>query len=104
MLTLFYCSFTQNLSVINVCLHQVKCLDAFTQQQTRLVIIVDGLDSCEQDKVLMVLDAVHMLFSEPNTPFIIILAIDPHIISKVPQQSLAFVWPPVAFAHLNDRP
>ncbi|KAG8319112.1 hypothetical protein J6590_098339 [Homalodisca vitripennis] len=61
---------------------QVKCLDAFTQQQTRLVIIVDGLDSCEQDKVLMVLDAVHVLFSEPNTPFIIILAIDPHVISK----------------------
>lgn len=62
---------------------QVKCLDSFTQQQTRLVIVVDGLDSCEQDKVLMILDAVHVLFSDPNHPFIIILAIDPHIISKV---------------------
>jgi ankyrin repeat-rich membrane spanning protein len=62
---------------------QVKCLDAYSQQQTRLVVIVDGLDSCEQDKVLLVLDTVHNLFSDANTPFIIILAIDPHIISKV---------------------
>ncbi|XP_046681629.1 kinase D-interacting substrate of 220 kDa B isoform X2 [Homalodisca vitripennis] len=69
-------------SEVNLMTDMVKCLDAFTQQQTRLVIIVDGLDSCEQDKVLMVLDAVHVLFSEPNTPFIIILAIDPHVISK----------------------
>jgi ankyrin repeat-rich membrane spanning protein len=62
---------------------KVKCLDSFTSQQTRLVVIVDGLDSCEQDKVLLVLDAVHMLFSDTTSPFIVILAIDPHVISKV---------------------
>ena len=28
----------------------VTCLDAFTGQRTRLVVIVDGLDSCEQTK------------------------------------------------------
>ena len=44
--------------------------------------VVDGLDSCEQDKVLMVLDAIHMLFADANAPFIVILAIDPHIIGK----------------------
>ncbi|XP_063216492.1 kinase D-interacting substrate of 220 kDa isoform X3 [Bacillus rossius redtenbacheri] len=60
----------------------VKCLGSFTSQQTRLVVVVDGLDSCEQDKVLLVLDAVHMLFSDSTAPFIIVLAIDPHIISK----------------------
>ncbi|KAK6637747.1 hypothetical protein RUM44_008169 [Polyplax serrata] len=60
----------------------VHCLDSFTKQQTRLVIIVNGLDSCEQDIVLMVLDAIHILFSDVNSPFIVILAIDPHIISK----------------------
>lgn len=62
---------------------KVHCLDAFTQQQTRLVIIIDGLDSCEQDKILLLLDAVRMLFSEQNTPFIVVLAIDPHAISQV---------------------
>ncbi|CAG2064978.1 unnamed protein product, partial [Timema podura] len=65
----------------------VKCVDSFTSQQTRLVVIVDGLDSCEQDKVLLVLDAVHMLFSDTTSPFIVILAIDPHIISKIASQS-----------------
>jgi len=47
------------------------------------VIIIDGLDSCEQDKILLLLDAVRMLFSEQNTPFIVVLAIDPHAISQV---------------------
>lgn len=61
----------------------VRCLDAFTGQQTRLVIVVDGLDSCEQDQVLYVLDAIQLLFSEQATPFITLLAIDPHIIMKV---------------------
>lgn len=52
-------------------------------QQSRLVLIVDGLDSCEQDKVLLVLDAIQALFSDNGYPFVVILAIDPHIISKV---------------------
>ncbi|XP_023721158.1 kinase D-interacting substrate of 220 kDa B isoform X5 [Cryptotermes secundus] len=69
-------------SEVNLMTEMVKCLDSFTSQQTRLVVIVDGLDSCEQDKVLLVLDAVHMLFSDTTSPFIIILAIDPHVISK----------------------
>lgn len=68
---------------VNLMKDMVKCLDSLCSQQTRLVIIVDGLDSCEQDKVLLVLDAVHMLFSDANSPFIVILAIDPHVISKV---------------------
>lgn len=60
-------------------------------QQSRLVIIVDGLDSCEQDKVLLVLDAIQALFSDNGYPFVVILAIDPHIIAKVSQNvSLSF--------------
>ncbi|KAM3963044.1 LOW QUALITY PROTEIN: ankyrin repeat-rich membrane spanning [Aphomia sociella] len=62
--------------------HMVTCLDAFTGQQTRLVVVVDALDSCEQEKVLALLNAVHALCSDPKSPFILLLAIDPHIISK----------------------
>ncbi|CAH2086371.1 unnamed protein product [Euphydryas editha] len=62
--------------------HTVSCLDAFTGQQTRLVLVVDALDSCEQEKVLALLNAVHALCSDPRSPFILLLAIDPHIISK----------------------
>ncbi|XP_015838726.1 kinase D-interacting substrate of 220 kDa B isoform X2 [Tribolium castaneum] len=67
---------------VNLMKDMVKCLDSLSSQQTRLVIVVDGLDSCEQDKVLLILDTVHMLFSDANSPFIVILAIDPHVIAK----------------------
>ncbi|XP_071446780.1 kinase D-interacting substrate of 220 kDa B [Hetaerina americana] len=88
----------------------VRCLDGFcAQQQSRLVAIVDGLDACEQEKVLLVMDAVQVLVSQAevrqavspsavasssgggnqsnvssstSVPFIIILAIDPHVISR----------------------
>ncbi|OWF35590.1 kinase D-interacting substrate of 220 kDa-like [Mizuhopecten yessoensis] len=60
----------------------VTCMDKFTSSQTRLVVIVDGLDSCEQDKVLQVLDIIKALFSDVDSPFITILAVDPNIIIK----------------------
>lgn len=66
----------------------MQCLDAFVGQQTRLVIIVDGLDSCEQDKVLYILDAMHTLFSDANSPFVMVLAIDPHIVIKVSEMNI----------------
>ncbi|XP_076129143.1 kinase D-interacting substrate of 220 kDa B isoform X1 [Alosa pseudoharengus] len=63
-----------------------KTIDSFTQNQTRLVVIIDGLDSCEQDKVLQMLDTVRVLFSKG--PFISIFASDPHIIIKAINQNL----------------
>ena len=60
----------------------VESLDGFTDRHSRLTIIVDGLDIIEQRKVLQVLDTVHYLFSDPGHPFIILIAIDPHIIIK----------------------
>ena len=78
----------------------VKSLDAFSGQQSRLIVVVDGLDSVEQRKVLTVLDTVHTLFSDPGSPFIIVsmvegysttlqvLAIDPHVIIKAIELNL----------------
>ncbi|KTG45880.1 hypothetical protein cypCar_00025583 [Cyprinus carpio] len=63
-----------------------KTIDGFTQNQTRLVVIIDGLDSCEQDKVLQMLDTVRVLFSKG--PFISTFASDPHIIIKAINQNL----------------
>lgn len=37
-----------------------KTIDSFTQNQTRMAIIIDGLDACEQDKVLQMLDTVRL--------------------------------------------
>eukprot|EP00058_Branchiostoma_floridae_P025845 XP_002611335.1 hypothetical protein BRAFLDRAFT_73273 [Branchiostoma floridae] len=70
----------------------VQCFDAFTDHQTRLVVVVDGLDSCEQDKILHVLDTVHVLFSGANQPFITILAVDPHIIIKAVEVNLHSIF------------
>ncbi len=39
-----------------------RCLDAFRGIQSRLVIIVDGLDSCEQEKLLQVSLAFNMAY------------------------------------------
>ncbi|KAL3268833.1 hypothetical protein HHI36_007925 [Cryptolaemus montrouzieri] len=72
---------------VNLMKDMVKCLDGLSQQQSRLVIIVDGLDSCEQERVLLILDTVHMLFSDANSPFIVILAIDPHVIAKAVEKN-----------------
>ncbi|KAM6954348.1 kinase D-interacting substrate of 220 kDa B isoform 2-T2 [Aplochiton taeniatus] len=63
-----------------------KTIDGFTQNQTRLAVIIDGLDSCEQDKVLQMLDTVRVLFSKG--PFISVFASDPHIIIKAINQNL----------------
>ena len=74
---------------VHLMLEMVRCLDAFSGQQSRLIVVVDGLDSCEQSKVLSVLDAVQTLFSDPGAPFIILLAIDPHVIIKAIELNLS---------------
>ncbi|PAV64255.1 hypothetical protein WR25_13293 [Diploscapter pachys] len=59
----------------------IRTLDAFTRSQTRLVVVVDGLDNCEQERMVQTLDALELLFSaRKQRPFITIIAVDPHII------------------------
>ncbi|XP_071951058.1 uncharacterized protein [Antedon mediterranea] len=70
----------------------IKSIDAFLGTQTRLVVIVDGLDSCEQEHVLRVLDSVHSLFNGTDSPYITILALDPYIITKAIDQNLHEVF------------
>merc|ERR1719309_953640 len=70
----------------------IKTLDAFTNRQSRMIIIVDGLDSVEQKKILKVLDTVHTLFSDSGSPFIILLAVDPHVITKAIELNLNEVF------------
>ncbi|XP_055837815.1 kinase D-interacting substrate of 220 kDa isoform X2 [Episyrphus balteatus] len=60
----------------------VKCLDAFTNQQSRLVGVIDALDSCDTERILSVLNAVQTLLSAPNRPFVLLIAVDPHVIAK----------------------
>lgn len=51
--------------------------------------MVDGLDSCEQNKMVHILDALALFFaSRQDMPFIVILAVDPHIIISAIQNNL----------------
>ena len=77
---------------VTLLMEMVRGLDAFSGQQSRLIVVVDGLDSVEQRKVLSVLDTVHTLFSDPHSPFIILLAIDPHVITKAIELNLNQVF------------
>ncbi|CAI4222074.1 unnamed protein product [Auanema sp. JU1783] len=72
----------QNLqNEVDLLAEMVRSLDAFTQSQTRLVVIVDGLDNCEQERMVQTLDAIELLFSaRQDRPIISIIAVDPHII------------------------
>ncbi|XP_059611614.1 kinase D-interacting substrate of 220 kDa isoform X2 [Phlebotomus argentipes] len=60
----------------------IRCLDAFTGQQSRLVGVVDALDSCDTERTLTMLNAIQTLLSSPNRPFVLLLAVDPHVIAK----------------------
>lgn len=74
---------------VNILISLITTLDAFTNSQTRLVIMVDGLDTCEPSKMIQILDALALFFaSRQNTPFIMILAVDPQIIVTGIQNNL----------------
>lgn len=65
----------------------MQCLDAFTKQQSRLVGIVDALDTCDTERIITVLNAVQTLLSSPNRPFVMLFAVDPHVIAKAAESN-----------------
>lgn len=74
---------------VDLLVAMIKTLDAFTNSQTRMVVMIDGLDSCEQNKMVQIFDALTLFFcSKQYAPFIVILAVDPHIIISAIQQNL----------------
>lgn len=44
--------------------------------------VVDALDSCDTERILCVLNAIQTLLSSPNRPFVLLIAVDPHVIAK----------------------
>lgn len=69
----------------------VNCVDGFTRHQTRVVIVIDGLDNSEQSKVLQLLDSVNLLFTDPEAPFIILMALDPRVIIRAIDHSFSSI-------------
>ncbi|CAF1241410.1 unnamed protein product [Adineta ricciae] len=56
----------------------IKSVEAFLGINTRLVVLIDGLDVCEQQRILQILDQVHVLLTKENDPFITLIVCDPH--------------------------
>lgn len=67
---------------VDIISYTVRSIDAFTHSCTRLVIVIDGLESCEQSKVVQIMEIVHVLFTRDGDPFVSILAVDPHVLIK----------------------
>ena len=77
---------------VDLIAHTCRTIDAFTHSCTRLVIMIDGLDSFEQSRVLQVLEIIHVLFTKEGDPFLCILAVDPHVLIKGIEGNLTTVF------------
>ncbi|XP_053545183.1 NTPase KAP family P-loop domain-containing protein 1-like [Bombina bombina] len=65
---------------VKVITRYLQLMEVFQRQKIRVVLEITNLDKCMPDKVVGVLNAMNILLSDPNAPFISILAVDPSII------------------------
>ncbi|CAM4686763.1 unnamed protein product [Lepidochelys olivacea] len=63
-------------------------MEIFQRWKLQVVLEITHLDRCSPDKVVGVLDAMNILLSDYNAPFISILAVDPSIIVDCVESSL----------------
>ncbi|KAL3984752.1 KAP P-loop domain family protein [Acanthocheilonema viteae] len=74
---------------VNLLANMIRSLDFFTNSQTRLIVVVDGLDNCEQERMVQTLDALELLFcTRADRPFVVTIAVDPHIIISAVNHSM----------------
>ncbi|XP_077141578.1 NTPase KAP family P-loop domain-containing protein 1-like [Ranitomeya variabilis] len=65
---------------VKIITRYLQLMEIFQRQKIKVVLEITNLDRCMPDKVIGVLNAMNILLSDPNAPFISILAVDPHII------------------------
>ncbi|KAM9826333.1 NTPase KAP family P-loop domain-containing protein 1 [Syngnathus typhle] len=58
----------------------VEFMEVFERRRIRVVLKIVNLDRCSPPKIVAVLDAIDILLSDEDSPFISILAVDPDII------------------------
>ncbi|KAM3718098.1 Kinase D-interacting substrate of [Dirofilaria immitis] len=74
---------------VDLLANMIRSLDFFTNSQTRLIVVVDGLDNCEQERMVQTLDALELLFcTHADRPFVVTIAVDPHIIISAVNHSM----------------
>lgn len=66
----------------------LQFMEIFQRRKLRVVLEITHLDHCSPDKVVGVLDAMNILLSDYEAPFISILAVDPSVIVDCVENSL----------------
>ncbi|XP_069800137.1 NTPase KAP family P-loop domain-containing protein 1-like [Dendropsophus ebraccatus] len=72
---------------IEIITSYLQMMEIYRKQEIRVIIEVTNLDKCLPDRVVEVLHAVDILLSNPDAPFICILAVDPGIIVECAEKS-----------------
>uniref|UniRef100_A0ACB8FT24 Uncharacterized protein n=1 Tax=Sphaerodactylus townsendi TaxID=933632 RepID=A0ACB8FT24_9SAUR len=66
----------------------LQFMEIFQRRKLRVVLVISSLDRCSPDRVVGVLDAMNILLSDYEAPFISILAVDPSVIVACVESSL----------------
>ncbi|MBN3281512.1 NKPD1 protein, partial [Polyodon spathula] len=75
---------------VEVLINFIHFMEVYERRNIRVVLEITNLDRCTPEKIVGVLDAINILLSGENTPFISILAIDPRVIVKSVESSKSF--------------
>ncbi|KAJ3593135.1 hypothetical protein NHX12_005471 [Muraenolepis orangiensis] len=80
----------------------VRFMELYEGRRIRIVIKITELDRCSPTKIVSVLEAINILLSDQDSPFLLILAVDPEVIvQKVNYADSCFCREDRAYAFLN---
>lgn len=81
----------------------IQFMEVFERRRIRVVLKVTNLDRCSPKKIVTVLDAINILLSDEESPFISILAVNPDVlVQKVNFADGCFSKEDRAYALLNS--
>ncbi|XP_065808914.1 NTPase KAP family P-loop domain-containing protein 1 isoform X1 [Labrus bergylta] len=81
----------------------IQFMEVFERRRIRVVLKITNLDRCSPKKIVSVLDAINILLSEEESPFISILAVNPAVlVQKVNFADGCFSKEDRAYALLNS--
>ncbi|XP_008273739.1 NTPase KAP family P-loop domain-containing protein 1 [Stegastes partitus] len=80
----------------------IEFMEVFERRRIRVVLNITSLDRCSPKKIVAVLDAINILLSDEDSPFISILAVNPQVlVEKVNFADGCFSKEDRAYALLN---
>lgn len=80
----------------------VQFMEVFERRRIRIVLQITNVDKCSPMKIVAVLDAINILLSDEESPFISVLAVNPEVlVQKVNFADYCFIKEDQAHALLN---